>query len=160
MTSSEVTIVCARKSAKMMMNMCFDGGLPANWRNERRERYTIPQEEEIDQKERTDLRAENPRTAPVTIELKWADNWTLSKLLERLENQLVGQYLRAVRSRYGIYVLATDGRQGHWKSPDGNLVFDQVIERIVRRADELRRTCPGVNDLRVVAIDFRPPASS
>jgi hypothetical protein len=126
--------------------------------NERsRQRYTIPQEEEIDQKERPDLRAENPHTAPVSIELKWADNWTLDELLERLENQLVGQYLRAHNSRYGIYVLATDGRKGHWESPDGNLNFNQVIERVARRAEELKRTRPGIGDLRVVSIDFRVP---
>jgi hypothetical protein len=121
-----------------------------------RQRYAIPQEEEIDQKERPDLRAENPHTAPVSIELKWADNWTLDELLERLENQLVGQYLRAHNSRYGIYVLATDGRKGHWECPDGNLDFSQVIERVARRAEELKRT-PGIGDLRVVAIDFRVP---
>ena len=127
--------------------------------NERsRQRYTIPQEEEIHQEERPDLRAENPHTEPVSIELKWADNWTLDELLERLENQLVGQYLRAHNSRYGIYVLATDGRKGHWESPDGNLNFNQVIGRVARRAEELKRTRPGIGDLRVVSIDFRVPA--
>ena len=45
--------------------------------NERsRHRYTIPQEEEIDQERRPDLRAENPRTPPVSIEIKWANRWT------------------------------------------------------------------------------------
>ena len=127
--------------------------------NERsRQRYTIPQEEEIDQEERPDLRAENPHTEPVSIELKWTDKWTLDNLLERLENQLVGQYLRAHNSRYGIYVLATDGRKGHWESPDGNLNFNQVIERVARRAEELKRTHPGIGDLRVVSFDFRVPA--
>ena len=116
--------------------------------------YTIPQEEEIDQKERPDLRAENPHTAPVSIELKWADNWTLTQLVERLENQLVGQYLRAERSRYGIHVLATDGRKGYWESPHGKLDFNQVIERVARRAEELRSTRLGIGDLRVVAIDW------
>jgi len=126
--------------------------------NERsRQRYTIPQEEEIDQEERPDLRAENPHTEPVSIELKWADNWTLDELLERLEIQLVGQYLRAHNSRYGIYVLATDGRKVHWQSPDGLLNFNQVIERVARRAEELR-TRPSIGDLRVVSIDFRVPA--
>jgi hypothetical protein len=123
-----------------------------------KQRYTIPQEEEIDQKERPDLRAENPKTAPVSIELKWADNWTLQRLLERLENQLVGQYLRAERSRYGIYVLGNNGRKGHWESSEGNLTFDQVIDRIIRRAEELKSTRPGIGDLRVVAIDFRNPS--
>jgi len=123
-----------------------------------KQRYTIPQEEEIDQKERPDLRAENPKTAPVSIELKWADNWTLPQLLERLENQLIGQYLRAERSRYGIYVLGNNGRKGHWKSSEGNLTFDQVIDRIIRRAEELKTARPGIGVLRVVAIDFRNPS--
>lgn len=123
-----------------------------------RQRYTMPQEEEIDQEERPDLRAENPHTTPVSVELKWADHWTLAQLVERLENQLVGQYLRAERSRFGIYVLATDGRKGHWESADGNLDFNQVIERVTRRAEELRTTRPGIGDLRVVAVDFRVPA--
>lgn len=127
--------------------------------NERaRRRYTIPQEAEIDQEERPDLRAENPQTGPVSIELKWADNWTLDRLLERLENQLVGQYLRAHNSQYGIYVLATDGRKGHWESQDGNLNFGQVIDRVHRRADELKKTHAGIGDLSVVSIDFRVPA--
>jgi len=123
-----------------------------------KQRYTIPQEEEIDQEERPDLRAENPKTPPVSIELKWADNWTLPRLLERLENQLVGQYLRAERSRYGIYVLGTDGRKRHWEGPGGgNLTFNQVMELIVRRAEELKTSHHGIGDLRVVAIDFRLP---
>ena len=47
-----------------------------------RRRYTIPQEEEIDQEERPDLRAENPRTAPVSIEPggltigRWPNCWS------------------------------------------------------------------------------------
>ncbi len=126
--------------------------------NERsRQRYTIPQEVEIDQKKRPDLRAENPYTDPVSIELKWADNWTLDELLERLENQLVGQYLRAHNSQYGIYVLAKNGRKGHWESPHGKLNFNQVIERVARRAEELKRTRPDIGDLRVVSIDFKVP---
>jgi hypothetical protein len=108
-------------------------------------RYTIPQEEEIDQQERPDLRAENPNTAPVSVELKWADNWTLAQLLERLENQLVGQYLRAERSRYGIYLLGTDGRKGHWESAGGNLTFNQVVEQIARRAEDLNIPSPKEN---------------
>lgn len=123
-----------------------------------RHRYTIPQEEEIDQERRPDLRAENPRTPPVSIEIKWANRWTFPRLLERLENQLVGQYLHAAQSRYGVYVLGMIGHRQHWESPEGNLMFSQVIERIVRRADELKNTHAGIGGLHVVAIDFRNPS--
>ena len=67
-----------------------------------RNRYTVPQEEEIDQSKKPDLRLENPRTDPLSLEMKWADKWSLTVLLERLENQLVGQYLHAHKSRYPL----------------------------------------------------------
>ena len=122
-------------------------------------RYTIPQEEEIDQEHRPDLRAENPHTDPVAIELKWADNWALPVLLERLENQLIGQYLRAHNSRYGIYVLGTDGRKGHWEDPNGRHIrFEEVMQIIVHRARELADTRCDVAGLCVVGIDFRVPS--
>jgi hypothetical protein len=122
-------------------------------------RYTIPQEEEIDQEQRPDLRAENPNTDPVSLELKWADNWTLPVLLERLENQLIGQYLRAHNSRHGIYVLGTDGRKGHWEDPNGRHIrFEEVIQIIVHRARELADTRGNVAGLCVVGIDFRVPS--
>lgn len=56
-----------------------------------RNRYMVSQEEEIDRRERPDLRVERPGPAPVSIEIKWADkDWTLQDLLNGLENQLVG----------------------------------------------------------------------
>src|SRR5207253_10446161 len=42
--------------------------------NERaRQRFTVPQEAVIDREERPDLRIENPKTAAVSVEVKWAD---------------------------------------------------------------------------------------
>ena len=52
----------------------------------------------------------------------------------------------------------TSGRKGHWESSEGNLTFDQVIERIARRAEELQTTRSDIRGLRVVAIDFRNPS--
>ena len=66
----------------------------------------VPQEWEMDQGARTDLRLAIPAIAPVSLELKLADEWTLKELLDGLEHQLVGRYLRDHRARYGIYVLA------------------------------------------------------
>jgi len=122
-------------------------------------RYTIPQETEIDQEQRPDLRAQNPTTDPVSLELKWADNWTLPVLLERLENQLLGQYLRAHNSRYGIYVLGTDGRKQHWEDTDGRRIrFEEVIAAVTRRARELSENRGDVDGVCVFGIDFRSPS--
>jgi hypothetical protein len=119
-----------------------------------RGRYTIPQEEEIDQEQRPDLRAENPKTSAVSIEVKWADNWTVGELYTGLESQLVGQYLRDHRSRHGVYVLGTRGKKKHWKLEDRNLTFREVYGLIEGRAREITAENQGVERLQVIGIDF------
>ena len=121
-------------------------------------RHTVPQESEIDAEKRPDVRVENPKTGPVSIEVKWAENWSLADLLERLENQLISEYLRAHNSRHGIYFLAIDGRDGdrQWKTKDGKLVPFREVERILReRAREIVATRIDVESLEICTIDFR-----
>jgi hypothetical protein len=122
-------------------------------------RYTLPQEAEIDQQERPDLRVENPTTWPVSIEVKWADNWTLPELLERLENQLIGQYLRAHKSRYGIYLLGFIGKKQHWKNAETgkSLTFADVVEIVRQRSYLLLQSNPKISGLEIVSINFCEP---
>jgi len=123
--------------------------------NERSQRCTIPQEEEIDRREKPDLRFENPKTNPISIEVKWADSWTLPVLLERLENQLVGQYLRAHNSRFGIFLLGFIGQQQYWDEPNTGkrITFPEVVEIVKQRALSLMQTNPKIVGLEVVSID-------
>ncbi len=66
------------------------------------ERYSIPQEEELADAKRPDLRFHGVGfDAPVPVELKLADKWTGPALFERLENQLCADYLRDNRSSRG-----------------------------------------------------------
>jgi hypothetical protein len=129
-------------------------------RERSRGRYTVPEEVEIDLKQRPDIRLENPRTAPVSVEVKWAEKWTPAQLLERLENQLIGQYLRAYDSRYGIYVLGViKPVRDHWKNPyDGKrMQFEELVELIRSRARELSLSLADVDEIEVFGIDFREP---
>lgn len=134
------------------------------WLVERsKDRYVIPQEEEIDRQERPDLRLRDPRfSGPVSIEIKWADNWTLVQLLERLETQLVGQYLRAHNSRYGIYFLGFNGKKTYWKEPTTGryLSFDRVVDVVKSRAMLLMQADPMICGLEVVSVDFRPATTT
>ena len=125
-----------------------------------RGRYTVPQEEEIDQQKRPDLRIENPHTAPISIEIKWADNWTIPQLLERLENQLIGQYLRSCNCCYGIYLLGMIGRKKHWQHPETNemLSFEQVVTMVKIRTKELVGQSDHIQAIEVAIVDFRPPS--
>jgi len=123
-------------------------------------RYSMPQEPEIDLQQRPDLRFLRPGIAPISVEAKFADlGWSVSDLFERLENQLVGQYLRDHQSRYGIYVIATIGRQQHWKHPQTGqwLTFVDVISLVSARANEIVKNNPRIGNLAAIGIDFREP---
>jgi hypothetical protein len=123
-----------------------------------RDRYVIPQEWEIDGAVRPDLRLVIPNTAPVSLELKIADNWTLPELLDGLETQLVGTYLRDHRARYGIYVLALFNRARKWgpieKGPRIN--SEQMLEVLRKRIEEILAVRVDIAGLDVVLIDFAP----
>lgn len=123
----------------------------------RNSRYSVEQEAEIDREQRPDLRAENPNTAPVPIEIKWACDWSVAVLLERLENQLFGQYLRAHDARYGIFFVGAikSGRQ--WDNPAGGrrLTFSEVAALLEAKAVLLSTNANGLKLARVVAVEFR-----
>ena len=106
-------------------------------------------------------KTKNPKTQPVSIEIKWAENWTLEELLERLENQLVGQYLRDNNSRYGIYLLCYIGKKDEypWKDKikQSRLSFNQVVEIIEERAKTIVKERSDIGDIAVISIDFTDP---
>ena len=124
------------------------------------EKYTAPQEEEIDQRQKPDLRIQNPKVrGPVSIEIKWADRWTLAELHDRLENQLIGQYLRDANARYGVYLLGYIGRRQYWLVPESrqHLSFGEVVQALEVKAKLIVTGRTDVRDVRVIAIDFRDP---
>jgi len=131
----------------------------ANQLNTRsRRRYVVPQEEEIDQRQRPDLRIENPKVkGPVSIEIKWVDKWSIAQLYDGLENQLVAQYLHDANARYGVYLLGYIGRQGFWINPDDkqHMNFDEVVQLLEKRAKSLAEACPDIQMVIVIGIDFR-----
>jgi hypothetical protein len=123
--------------------------------------FFITQETEVDLGQRPDLRVERDGLNTLPIEIKLADKgWTLPDLLNGLENQLVGQYLRPTNIRYGIYVLGNATPKRNWEVPDSTekLNFDELVKRIQGRAkviqDELRE---GVDGIEVIGIDFSDP---
>jgi len=120
-------------------------------------RYQIPQEEELADEKRTDLRFHGVGIAsPVPVELKIADKWTGPKLFERFENQLSGDYLRDRRSSRGIYLLVNRGKKRQrWQLPGGTMVdFEGVVRALHDYWLELSPNYPGVDELRVIGIDL------
>jgi hypothetical protein len=127
-------------------------------------RYNIPQEEELADAKRPDLRFLGTGfQGPVPVELKLADNWTGPVLFERLKNQLAGDYLRDIHSGRGIFALVYRGEAQHWKHPiSGKLLnFDELIAALQAHWEALSLKFPGVDNVTVIGIDLtkraKPP---
>lgn len=123
--------------------------------NQSHSRYRIAQEEEFPDKKRTDIRFSHPAIAQaIPVELKIAHKWSYTELVERLENQLIGQYMR--ESSYGIFLLAHNGGKQYWK-PSGTgqkLSFFDLTKQLNEVADQLLEKYPHILGIRVVGIDF------
>jgi hypothetical protein len=124
-----------------------------------KDRYSVPQEEEIDREKRPDLQIEVPGLPPLPVEIKWADRWTVTQLLERLENQLFGDYLRSYENRYGIFLIGYHGEKGYWSYPTnrGRLDLNSLRQLLQSRADHLASNRDDVDAVRVISIDFTRP---
>ncbi|MEE9428005.1 MAG: hypothetical protein V3V25_07635 [Paracoccaceae bacterium] len=122
-------------------------------------RYMVGQEEEKPDAKRTDIRLHGAAgiDGPVPIELKIADNgWSGSKLYERLENQLCGDYLRDQHSNCGVFLLVSRGTQKHWVHPStgNNLSFEELVDALQKKAAKLIEELSGIENIRVIGIDL------
>lgn len=120
-------------------------------------RYLIPQEEELADAKRPDLRFLGVGfDAPIPAELKLADKWTGPHLFERLEIQLCGDYLRDVRSSRGIFLLVYLGTKSYWDLPNGRRAdtFEKLVDELQRHWTLISGDYPGVEDIRIVGIDL------
>ena len=119
-------------------------------------RYSIANEDELADAKRIDLRFFGTGfDGPVPIELKLAEKWSGSKLFERLENQLCGDYLRDRHSTMGLFVLVNRGRQNTWRIPGGEVVdFAELVQRLQILGETLARDMLGVDAVKVLGIDL------
>jgi len=120
-------------------------------------RYSIPQEEELADAKRPDLRFLGAGfDAPVPAELKVADKSTGPHLFERLENQLCGDYLRDVRSSRGIFILIYLGDKTYWELPNGGRAesFDSLIDALRAHWAQISIQFAGVEDIAVIGVDL------
>ena len=120
-------------------------------------RYSISQEEEFPNDQRTDIRfvrANIPGMVPV--ELKIADKWSGPELFEKLKDQLCGDYLRDVDSTNGIYLLVHRGKKKKWQHSDSKkrLHFEDLITALQCYAQDIIALEPGISNIEVIGIDL------
>lgn len=125
-------------------------------------RYSISQEDEMPNEQRTDIRFIHASVrGMVPVELKIADKWSGHKLFEKLRLQLCCDYLRDLDNENGIYLLVNRGvEREKWKLPDQKLAnFESLIEALQAYAAQLTTTDQeirkmGVSNLQVIGIDL------
>lgn len=120
-------------------------------------RYSVPQEEEFADAKRADYRFHGSGIdAPVPVELKLADKWTGPALLERLENQLCGDYLRDDHSRRGIFVLVYRGERKGWDMPEpvGRVDFGGLVLTLQDHWTRISPRFPKIDEITVIGIDL------
>jgi hypothetical protein len=129
-----------------------------NWLRERSlGRYSVPQEEELADAKRPDIRIHGfGFDGPIPIELKIACSWTGSQFVERLNNQLCGQYFRDNRSNCGIFLLVDIGNKKHWKHPQSrqNLDFDSLIQLLREEAAAIIARDNKIESVEIVGINL------
>ena len=121
-------------------------------------RYSISQEEDLDDSKRPDLRFHGVGfDGPVPFALKLADiNWGGLKLFERLENQLCGDYLRDNRSSRGIFVLVYRGDQTGWDVPNRKkrVDFTELVVALKEHWQQISPKYSNVDDITIIGIDL------
>jgi hypothetical protein len=127
-------------------------------RNRSLGRYSVPQEEELADAKKPDIRIHGVGfDGPVPIELKIVDNnWSGAKLVERLHNQLCGQYLRDVRSNCGIFTLVYRGEPKRWRHPKTrkNLDFCGLTQLLKEEAEKIITKDNKVESIKIMDIDL------
>lgn len=119
-------------------------------------RYSVVRENEVDKLKEPDIRLVHKDLGPTSIEIKWAHKWRLLELEKALVKQLVGQYLKASESCYGIFLVANAEADHTWskRGPNRKMDFSELITHLNALAKKLEADTIGVTRVEVVGIDL------
>ena len=115
-------------------------------------KYKIAQEEEMADATRTDIRFLLPDISPTPVELKIADKWSFNDLHERLENQLIKQYMKV--SKFGVFLLVYRGGKTWKNNKNTSISFGELLQVLERYAHELVEKYSSISDIKIIGIDL------
>ena len=122
--------------------------------------YKVTREEEVADKKHPDIRlsAAN-RDLKAVIEVKIADNWTLTDLERALRNQLAGQYLRHSNCSAGCLLLTYHGRKKYWVHPETRkrIIFPELVALLNDKARAIENESTSDVRIAVFGLDLTDP---
>ena len=132
--------------------------LVAGWLNGHSSgRYTIAQEPELANKQKSDIWVQSPKVSPVPVELKVLDRgWSGPKLCERLRNQLVGDYLREETAGCGVFLLIWQGKspQRSWMVNGRSVALSELCAGLEEFWESVSPEFPDVDAVAVILVDL------
>jgi hypothetical protein len=121
-----------------------------------RRQYSVVREPELTRKARPDIRLLNARCGgPITIEIKIAERWTIAQLELAIVDQLLGTYMRASGSGYGVFVVCSSGPPHRWRGAGGtSLDFPSLVAHLSNYARKALDVASWAVDVALVDIDL------
>lgn len=120
--------------------------------------YTVAREEVVAGRKETDIRLVVSQTLKAVTEIKIGDRYSVNELLDALESQLLGQYLRHSSCAAGCLLVTYAGRKSFEHPITGApLAFAEVIDLLSARAAELEAASKGRVRLGVFGLDLTDP---
>ncbi|MFV5639818.1 NACHT domain-containing protein [Acinetobacter oleivorans] len=125
-------------------------------RKNARGKYSITQENELANSQRTDIRFDNSTVnSAVPVELKLLDkSWSGADLCERLRNQLVGDYLRERTAGCGIFLLVSQSTNKNWIIEGNTISLSELEKTLQEYWYSIASEWPKIDAIKVIVIDL------
>ena len=124
---------------------------------ESRRRYDVVREVEVAEGKKPDIRLSNPKAGLVSVEIKPLDKnrYSFESLKDAISTQLVGQYMKAARSRHGVLLLCLL-EQRNWRFGGKTQNFNSLLKVLNEEAKRIENNHKNVERLVVFGIDMSP----
>ena len=124
---------------------------------ESRRRYDVVREVEVADDKKPDIRLYNPKAGVVSVEIKPLDGkrYSFNSLKNTISTQLIGQYMKAARSRHGVLLLCLLEPRT-WRVGGRTLDFNALIAELNEEAKRVESSHARVERVTVFGIDMTP----
>ena len=124
--------------------------------------YVVNREDEVADRKHPDIRLSVVNgDLKAVVEVKIADNWTLTGLERALRKQLVGQYLRHASCRAGCLLLTYHGRKPYWYRKQSETrkrtTFSDLVALLNDKARDIENASTRGIRIAVFGLDLTDP---